>query len=240
MRTVVITGAGTGIGRAVAETFHAAGDQVILTGRRADVLASTASDLGEPARQVAFDATEPDQVLSALRDIPEQVDVLVNNAGGNTDFDRPPPSTLADTAAAWRANLDANLLSAVLVTTALLDRLPSGAAVINIGSIAADKGAGAYGAAKAGLASWAVDLARQLGPRGITVNTLAPGYVASTEFFRDRLTDDRRQMLVDSALTRRASQPRDIAGAAAFLAGPAARQITGQVLAVNGGEHTSR
>jgi len=240
MRTVIVTGAATGIGRATAEVFHSAGDRVVLTGRRPDVLAAAAEALGEPARAVGFDASDPDGVLAALEHLPEHVDVLVNNAGGNTDFDRPAPTTLAATATAWRANLEANLLSAVLVTTALRDRLRPGGAVINIGSIAADKGAGAYGAAKAGLASWTVDLARDLGPRDITVNTLAPGYVAATQFFRDRLTDDRRRDLVGAALTGRASRPEDIAGTAAFLAGPAARRITGQVLAVNGGERTSR
>jgi len=240
MRTVVVTGAATGIGRATAEAFHAAGEQVILTGRGRERLATTAAELGEPASVVAFDATDPDAVQAALAELPDRIDVLVNNAGGNTDFDRPAPATLAETAAAWRANLEANLLSAVLVTTALRERLTPGASVVNIGSIAADKGAGAYGAAKAGLASWTVDLAGQLGPHDITVNTLAPGYVADTEFFRDLLNDQRRQALVDSALTGRASSPNDIAGAATFLAGPAARQITGQVIAVNGGEHTTR
>ncbi|WP_232668052.1 SDR family NAD(P)-dependent oxidoreductase [Pseudonocardia sp. TRM90224] len=240
MRTVVITGAATGIGRAAAEAFHAAGDRVILTGRRQEVLADAVAELGEPARGVAFDATDPDQVLAAVDQLPAEVDVLVNNAGGNTDFDRAAPTTLAETAAAWRANLDGNLVSAVLVTTALRDRLAPGGAVINIGSIAADQGAGAYGAAKAGLASWTVDLAGSLGPHDITVNTVAPGYIAATEFFRDKLAESRRQTLVESTLTGRAGRPDDIAGAVAFLAGPTARQITGQVLAVNGGAHTTR
>jgi len=240
MRTIVVTGAATGIGRATAEAFHAAGEQVVLTGRRRELLAAAAAGLGAPARAVSFDASNAEQVLAALSELPDHVDVLVNNAGGNTDFDRPAPSTLADTAAAWRANIDANLLTAVLVTTGLRDRLAPGATVINIGSIAADKGAGAYGAAKAGLASWTVDLAGELGPHDITVNTLAPGYVADTEFFRDQLPEDRRQSLVDSALTRRASHPTDIARTALFLASPAARQITGQLIAVNGGEHTTR
>lgn len=240
MRTVVVTGAATGIGRATARAFHSCGDHVVLTGRRSDLLGRSTAELGERAEAMAFDATDPDQISAALTELPGGIDVLVNNAGGNTDFDRPAPSTLAETAAAWRANLDANLLSAVLITTALRDRLNTGATVINIGSIAADKGAGAYGAAKAALASWTVDLAAQLGPHDITANTLAPGYVADTEFFRDVLDDTRRQSLVDSALTRRPSRPHDIAGTATFLAGPAARQITGQVIAVNGGEHTSR
>ena len=69
------------------------------------------------------------------------------------------------------------------------DRLADGGSVISIGSIAADKGAGAYGAAKAGLASWNIDLAAELGPRGVTANVVSPGYIADTEFFRDRLTD---------------------------------------------------
>lgn len=240
MRTVVITGAATGIGRATGEAFHAAGEQVVLTGRRRERLAVAARELGEPARVVAFDAADPAAVQAALIELPGRVDVLVNNAGGNTDFDRAAPTTLAETDAAWRANLEANLLSAVLVTTALRERLAAGASVINIGSIAADKGAGAYGAAKAALASWTVDLAGALGPHDVTVNTLAPGYVADTEFFRDVLDDDRRRSLVAAALTGRPSRPDDIAGAATFLAGAGARQVTGQVIAVNGGERTTR
>jgi 3-oxoacyl-[acyl-carrier protein] reductase len=131
-------------------------------------------------------------------------------------------------------------LSAVLVTTALRERLRAGGAVVHIGSIAADKGAGAYGAAKAGLASWTVDLALRLGPDGVTVNTVAPGYVAGTEFFRDRLTRERRSALIEAAATRQASTPDDIAAMVAFLASPGARQITGQCVAVNGGERTTR
>ncbi|MGA9310820.1 MAG: SDR family oxidoreductase, partial [Pseudonocardiaceae bacterium] len=113
-------------------------------------------------------------------------------------------------------------------------------AVISISSIAADKGAGAYGAAKAGLASWNIDLARELGPRGVTANVLSPGYIAETEFFRDQLTDQRRDALIAATFTGRAGTPDDVAGAVAFLASSAARQITGQVLAVNGGARTTR
>ncbi|OLT06579.1 3-oxoacyl-ACP reductase [Pseudonocardia sp. CNS-004] len=240
MRTAVVTGAGTGIGRAIAVALHADGHHVVVTGRRPDPLEKLVAELGGAAAAVPFDASDPAAVEAALDRLPGHVDVLVNNAGGNTDFDRDAPAGLAAVASAWRANLNANLLSAVLVTTALRERLRAGGAVVHIGSIAADKGAGAYGAAKAGLASWTVDLALRLGPDGITVNTVAPGYVAGTEFFRDRLTRERRSALIEAAATRQASTPDDIAAMVAFLASPGARQITGQCVAVNGGERTTR
>lgn len=240
MRSVVVTGGGTGIGRAIAAAFVAGGEDVVITGRRAHVLQRAAESTG--ARAVVCDVTDPGQVTQLAGAVPA-VDVLVNCAGGNTDFDqpeRPDPQNLHELAAAWRANLESNLLSAVLVTTALRPRLRRGAALVHIGSIAADKGAGAYGAAKAGLASWNVHLAAEVGPEGITSNVLAPGYVADTEFFRDRLSRQRRSSLIDATFTGRASVPADIAPAAIFLASGGARQITGQVLHVNGGERTTR
>jgi 3-oxoacyl-[acyl-carrier protein] reductase len=111
---------------------------------------------------------------------------------------------------------------------------------VHIGSIAADKGAGAYGAAKAGLASWNVGLAAELGPRGLTANVVAAGYVEATEFFRDRLTDARRTRLIADTDTGRPGTVEDIAGTVHFLASSAARQITGQVLNVNGGAWSTR
>jgi 3-oxoacyl-[acyl-carrier protein] reductase len=126
------------------------------------------------------------------------------------------------------------------MTTAVQDRLATGGTVINLGSIAADKGAGAYGAAKAGLASWNVGLAAELGPRGATANVVAPGYIAGTEFFRDALTDQRREALIAATSTGRPGTPDDIAEVVHFLASPAARQITGQVIAVNGGARPTR
>ena len=149
MRSVVVTGGGTGIGRAVAAAFIKAGDEVVITGRRSAPLAATAMELGSAARAVAFDACDPSQVERALADLPRRVDVLVNNAGGNTDIGAPEPASLAEVAAAWQANINANLLSAVLVTTGLRDRLAPGGAVISVSSIAAHRGgAGSYSAAK--------------------------------------------------------------------------------------------
>jgi len=235
MRTIVVTGGATGIGRATAERFRADGDDVVITGRRADVLAKTAADLG--ARGVVCDATDPGQVERLLDELPERIDVLVNNAGGNTDFGRP-DGDLQQLKANWLANLEANLVSAVLMTAACAPRLTT--AVVHLGSIAGARGPGSYGASKAALALWNQDVAAELGPRGITSNVVAPGFTADTEFFQGRLTDQRRQTLLDATLTKREGEVGDIAGTIHFLASPAARHLTGQVLHVNGGALATR
>ncbi|MGW7573731.1 SDR family NAD(P)-dependent oxidoreductase [Streptomyces sp. NPDC054765] len=242
-RTILVTGGGTGIGRAVARHFAGAGDKVIVTGRRPGPLAETAA--GHPTvRPLVCDHTDPGALTALLAELPERIDILVNNAGGNadlgTDLDTAGATGLAAYARDFRANLDANLVSAALTTKALDGRLAAGGAVVHIGSIAADQGAGSYGAAKAGLASWNVELSRVLGPRDITANVVAPGYIAGTDFFRDQLTDERRDRLVAASALGRPGAPDDIAGTVAFLASPAARHLTGQVLNVNGGTRSTR
>ncbi|MEU4606201.1 SDR family oxidoreductase [Kribbella sp. NPDC023972] len=234
-RTIVVTGGSTGIGRATAERFRQDGDEVVITGRRQDVLAKTAADLG--VRGVVCDATDPAQVQRLLDELPEQVDVLVNNAGGNTDFGRE-QGGLAQLKANWLANLEANLLSAVLTTTALGPRLTT--AVIHLGSIAGARGPGSYGASKAALATYNLDVAAELGPRGVTSNVVAPGFTADTEFFRGQLIDERRTWLLEATMTKREGTVADIAKTIHFLASPGGRHITGQVLHVNGGALTSR
>lgn len=240
--SAVVTGGGTGIGRAVAAKLAGAGYDVVITGRRAGVLAATADELNEPetsgtVRWVAFDAADPATVNAALVQLPHQLDVLVNNAGGNAVRGQPQPGAgdLAAVRAQWLANLDSNLLSAVLVTHAVEPRLVDGARVISIGSIAASRGSGSYGAAKAALTAWNVDLARRLGPRQIVANIVSPGLVVDTEFFGDAVSQQRRDRLVADTFTHRPAVPEDIAAAVAFLASPEARHITGQVLHVNGG-----
>lgn len=238
-RSVLVTGGGTGIGRAVAARFAAGGDSVVITGRRAEVLTRTAAELDGEVRAIVCDHTDP-EALTALAAQLERVDVLVNNAGGNTDIGAPEPVGLAGLNQAWRANLDTNLVSAALTTRALEPRLAAGGAVIHVGSIAADKGNGFYGAAKAGLASWNVGLAGELGGRDITSNVISPGYIAETEFFGDAMTQQRRTALIEATCVKRVGVPGDIAGAAWFLASADARYVTAQVLNVNGGAWSSR
>ncbi|WP_326835180.1 SDR family oxidoreductase [Amycolatopsis rhabdoformis] len=239
-RTVVVTGGGTGIGAATAALFAAAGDDVVITGRREAVLSRTAADLG--VRHVTFDAADPASVRDALPKLPPTVHVLVANAGGNTDRRRPPvpEGDLDAIAAAWRANFDANVLTTVLTTEALTPRLADGARVITIGSIAAKQGSGSYGAAKAAVEAWNVDLARKLGPRGITANVVAPGVTLDTEFFQGTVSKEWVETRVAPAFDQRAATPAEIASTVLFLADASASHLTGQVIHVNGGAYTAR
>lgn len=232
MRTAVVTGGGTGIGRAIALALVEQGLDVTITGRRQEVLAAVPD-----VRHVAFDATDPDAVEQALEHLPARVDVLVNNAGGVIGRDGDDGHA---TKAQWLANYEANVVSAVLVTDALAPRLGENGRVITIGSIAGRRGGGSYGAAKAAVEAWTADLAGQLGTRQITANVVSPGLIVDTEFFGDSMTEERLNTLVGQTKNGRAGTPADVAALVAFLASEQAGHITGQVLAVNGGAHLGR
>ncbi|MEO3744999.1 SDR family oxidoreductase [Plantactinospora sp. B5E13] len=240
-RLAVVSGGATGIGAAIAAGLAEDGYDIIVVGRRADLLRGAADRIGagcgrpDAVQAVPADLTDPAQlapVVAAVGD--RQVDVVVNNAGGYLGGDG---STLEGVAAQWRANLDSNVLTAVLLTEALRPALRRpGGRVILLSSIAALRGGGGpYSAAKAALHGWAYDLAQQLGPEQITVNVVAPGYVVDTEFFGDRMTPEGHQRRVDATLVGRAGEPAEIAAAVRYLAGPSAGYVTGQVLGVNGG-----
>lgn len=234
---IVITGGGTGIGREVASRFADQGADVVITGRRREPLVRTAEQIG--ARAVVCDNADPQDLARLVDACAEGVEVLVNNAGGNA-AQPVPTGDLPGTADAWQANFTANVLTAVLTTTALEPLLTEGARVVNVGSIAADNGSGSYGPAKAAIQSWTVDLARRLGPRRITVNAISPGYISETEFFGDGPSEAKRASLLAATMTQRVGVPADIADLVAFLASGAASHITGQTLHVNGGAQTTR
>ena len=246
-RIVLVTGGGNGLGKAVAARFLAEGDAVFITGRNAGRVAEAAAEIG--AKPIPGDATDPGQVARMAGELGADLDVLVNMAGGNTDFTATatppggpggPIAELEAVAAAWHGNLDANLLSAVLTTTAVLGKLRAGGSIINVGSIGAEYASTSYGAAKAAVAAWTAGLSAEVGARGLTANVISPGYIAETDFFRGRLTEERKAALIGATHNGRAGRPGDIAETAYFLASDGARHITGQILHVNGGAHTTR
>lgn len=239
-RNVVISGGGTGIGLAAAQVFAAEGDRVLLLGRRAEVLEKARVP---GALTYAADLGDVDAVRGVVGFVERElgtVDVLIHSAGGNGQLEPALEDGDALDAAAhhWTVNFRLNLLTAALLTEGLKERLASpGGRVLFVSSIAAYRGSGsgAYGAAKAGLHPYAHDLARELGPRGITANVVAPGYVEDTEFFGAAIDPARRERLVGDTLTGRAGTPGDVAATLHWLASVGAGHVTSQVVQVNGG-----
>jgi NAD(P)-dependent dehydrogenase (short-subunit alcohol dehydrogenase family) len=240
-RVVVVSGGGTGMGRAIAQAFADAGDQVVVIGRRADVLERAAAELS--AEPLVADLTEPEQVRrvkTAVQETHGRVDVLVACAGGNVLLggNHDEGDELQFEAWHWLENFRSNVLTAVLLVEALRDLLTSpGARVVLVSSIAAYRGSGrgSYAGAKAALHPYAYDLAADLGPKGITVNVVAPGYISGTEFFTGGLRPEREKALIDETLTERAGTPEDVAEAVLWLAAPESGQVTAQIVQVNGG-----
>ncbi|MGW5226919.1 SDR family NAD(P)-dependent oxidoreductase [Nocardia niigatensis] len=239
-RRAIVTGGGTGIGKAVARRLAGDGVTVTVVGRRAAVLEATAKEINteigaDRVTTASADLTAPDQVRALVERIAAEgrVDILVNNAGGNPALT---PGDLDGLAAAYTDTFRLNVLTAVLLTEALIPHMSRpGGRIVSVSSIAALRGAGPYGAAKAALHGWALGLAQQLAPQGITVNVVAPGFVPATEFWAERLTPELEADRISQIPLGRAGTPDEIAAGITHLTSPDAGWTTGQILQINGG-----
>ncbi|MBO0856223.1 MAG: SDR family oxidoreductase [Nocardia sp.] len=244
-RRVVISGGGTGIGKAAARRFAAEGDSVVIVGRRAAVLQAAADEInaGVGADRVvgeAADLTEPGQVgaLGERIGADGPVDVLVNNAGTFFPGD---PTELSDIADMYIDTYRVNVISAVLLTEVLLAHMPRpGGRIVCVSSIAALRGPGPYGASKAAVHGWSLGLARHLAPDGITVNVVAPGFVPDTEVWDSMLTEEVAAQRVSGIPLGRGGTPDEVAAGIAHFAAPDAGWTTGQILQINGGDLLGR
>jgi 3-oxoacyl-[acyl-carrier protein] reductase len=239
-RLAVVSGGGTGIGRAIAGMLAGEGYDVLIVGRRPDVLADAVTWIGPQACAVTADLADPAQLGPVVEAVGDRaVDVLVNNAGAFIGGDTTTPEALA---ARWHASFDSNVLTAVLLTEALHARLRRpGGRIVLMSSIAAQRGGGGpYSAAKAALHGYGLDLATRLGAEGITANVISPGYITDSEFFAGRMTEEGHRQRVAATLVGRAGVPDDIAEAVRWLAGPGGTFVTGQIINVNGGSVLGR
>jgi len=231
---VLITGGTRGIGRAIAERFKEVGALVYITGTSEERVKAVADELG--VNGVKMDVTDREEVKRVVSEIVERegrIDVLVNNAGITRDalFIRMKDED-------WDAVVNTNLNGVYNVTRAVIPHMVKKrkGAVINISSVVGftgNVGQANYSATKSALIGFTKSLAKELGGRGIRVNTVAPGYI--TTDMTKAIPEKIKAELLKSIPLRREGEPREVADAVLFLASDMASYITGTTLHVNGG-----
>jgi 3-oxoacyl-[acyl-carrier protein] reductase len=238
-KRAIVTGAARGIGRAIAEELAGEGADLALCDLKEEWLEETAeavSGKGRRAVRIAVDVGDAEAVAAAMAAATGElggVDILVNNAGITRDG-----LLMRMSEEDWDAVLRVNLRGAFLLTRAAarpMMKQRSGA-VINIASIIGligNAGQCNYAASKAGVIALTKSSAKELASRGIRVNAVAPGFIATK--MTDALSEDVRARMLEAIPMRRLGTPRDVARAVVFLAGEDASYMTGQVLTVSGG-----
>jgi len=233
----LVTGASRGIGKAIAETLAAAGATVIGTATSeagAENITEYLSSKGGKGMclNVADDASIKD-VLKAIKDDFGAISILVNNAGITRDN-----LLMVMKDDQWNDIIQTNLTSIFKMSKAVVRPMMKARSgrIINIASVVGltgNPGQTNYSAAKAGILGFSKSLAREIGSRNITVNTVAPGFI-DTDMTRE-LPDEQRDALISQIPLNKLGDPQDIANAVAFLASPEASYITGETINVNGG-----
>lgn len=238
-KVAIITGASQGIGKGMAETFSKAGAHVVCVSRNKDNLKSVADSLIENGGAASFytcDVSSLDAFQNTIKEIVENhgsVDILVNNAGVCKD-----KLIMRMSEDDWNKVININLNGAfngIKAVSQIMIKQRAGR-IINISSIVGligNPGQANYAASKAGLIGLSKSAAKELAPRGITVNAIAPGYIATD--MTDQITDQAKENLITKIPLGRIGSPSDIAASALFLASDEAGYITGQTLTVDGG-----
>ena len=235
-KIALVTGATRGIGRAIAEELAAKGAFVIGTATSEKGAENISAYLGEQGAGLVLNVADIHSIESVLEQIKSQygdIDILVNNAGITRDN-----LLMRMKDEEWFDILQTNLTSVFYLSKAMLRSMMKkrSGRIITIGSVVGSMGnAGQsnYSAAKAGLIGFSKALAKEVASRGITVNVVAPGFIATD--MTDVLTEEQKALTLSNVPAGRLGEPKDIAKAVAFLASEDAGYITGTVLHVNGG-----
>lgn len=236
-KTALVTGASGGIGAAVARALHGAGATVTLSGTRTAPLEALQAELGERAHFATCNLSDP----ASVEELPKaaaalmggRVDILVNNAGITRDnlFMR-----MSDEE--FQSVIDVNLTASFRLMRGVLRGMMKArwGRIVSVTSVVGaigNPGQGNYAASKAGLVGMSKSLAQEVASRGITVNCIAPGFIATA--MTDKLNDEQKAGLMTRIPMGRMGDAQEIAGAALYLSSPEAGYVTGATLHVNGG-----
>jgi 3-oxoacyl-[acyl-carrier protein] reductase len=238
-RVALVTGASQGIGRACALALAEAGANIALAARNQEKLAAVAKEveaLGVQAASVAMDVGNEDSVKAAVKGAIERfgkIDILVNNAGITKDT-----LLMRMKRADWDSVIQTNLSGAFFCTQAVISSMlrQRWGRIVNITSVFGQTGQigqANYSASKAGLIGFTMAMAREVASRNITVNAVAPGYIATA--MTEGLSEDLKSKVNEMIPLGRAGTDMEVAHAVRFLASDEAAYITGHVLKVNGG-----
>ncbi|WP_164837254.1 3-oxoacyl-ACP reductase FabG [Vibrio alfacsensis] len=235
-KIALVTGASRGIGRAIAELLVERGATVIGTATSESGAAAISEYLGANGKGLALNVTDVESIEATLKTINEEfgaIDILVNNAGITRDN-----LLMRMKDDEWNDIINTNLTPIYRMSKAVLRGMMKkrSGRIINVGSVVGTMGnAGQtnYAAAKAGVIGFTKSMAREVASRGVTVNTVAPGFIETD--MTKALNDDQRSATLSNVPAGRLGDPREIASAVVFLASPEAAYITGETLHVNGG-----
>jgi 3-oxoacyl-[acyl-carrier protein] reductase len=235
-KCALVTGASGGIGAEIARSLHGAGARVCLSGTRIEPLEALAAALGDRAHVVPCNLSDPaavDGLVKAAADLMGAVDVLVNNAGITRDG-----LAMRMSDADWADVIDVNLTATFRLCRAAMRGMMKArwGRIINISSIVGstgNPGQANYAASKAGMIAMSKSIAAEVASRGITVNAVAPGFIATA--MTDKLNEDQAGRILTQIPAGRMGAPADIAAAVLYLASPEAGYVTGATLHVNGG-----